>query len=74
MSSIKEAYVVDPSQLQSIRWGITYNKEANDCEVELLSSFFDRLYSLGVGNNDDYKVDWSPSRRCTGTKIISHAM
>jgi hypothetical protein len=63
--SIKDKQMVDLMLYQdgSDHWNIIFTRPIHDWEVELVSSFFEMLYSLGVKQGDVDRICWIPSKR-----------
>jgi hypothetical protein len=53
----KDAWVVDNMQLQNgnINWNIIFTRPVHDWEVEVVSGFFEMLYSQKVRYGGEYK-------------------
>jgi len=47
----------------TILWNILFTRPVHDCEVEVVSRFFEMLYSLKVRCEREDKICWIPARR-----------
>jgi hypothetical protein len=47
----------------SFKWTINFVGVAHDWELKLFFSFFDKLYSINLKQDDVYKLCWNPSKR-----------
>jgi len=61
----KDAWVAENLQRQNgtILWNILFTRPVHDCEVEVVTRFFEMLYSLKVGCEGEHKICWIPARR-----------
>jgi hypothetical protein len=60
----KDAWVVDNLQFRegNMHWNVTFTKPIQDWEVEVVLSFFERLYSFRLRQGDDDRIGWSASK------------
>jgi hypothetical protein len=61
----KDTLVAENMQRQNgnILWNILFTRPVQDWEVEVVSKFFELLYSINVRYEGDDKICWIPSRR-----------
>jgi hypothetical protein len=61
----KDTLVAENMQRQNgnILWNILFTRHVQDWEVEVVSRFFELLYSIKVRYEGDDKICWIPSRR-----------
>jgi hypothetical protein len=61
----KDAWVEENMQIQNstILWNILFTRPVHDWEVEVVSRFFDLMYSFKVRYEGEDKICWIPSRR-----------
>jgi hypothetical protein len=63
----KDACMADNMQLQNgnIHWNIIFTKPVHDWEVEVVSGFFEFLYSQRVRHGGEDTICWIPSKKKT---------
>jgi hypothetical protein len=61
----KDPWVADNMQFRDeiIQWDIIFTRQVPDWEVEMVLSFFERLYSLQLRHGEEDRIGWSPSNR-----------
>jgi hypothetical protein len=61
----KDAWVADHMQFRNgnLQWNIFFTRPVHDWEVDLVSSFFELLYSLRVRQGGEDRICWIPSKR-----------
>jgi hypothetical protein len=47
----------------TIQWNVIFTRLVQDWEVEMVLSFFERLYSIQLRHGDEDRISWSPSNR-----------
>jgi hypothetical protein len=65
IASGKDTWVAENMQRQNsnILWDILFTRPVHDWEVEVVSRFFEVLYSLKVRYEGEDKICWIPSKR-----------
>jgi hypothetical protein len=60
-----DAWVADYMQYQDgkTQWNVIFTRSVQDWEVELVLSFFERLYSLQLRHGEEDRMGWSLSKR-----------
>jgi hypothetical protein len=46
----------------NLQWNVSFTKPMNDWEVDLVTPFFDLLYSLKLRQGSEDKICWIPSK------------
>jgi len=61
----KDAYVADNLELtgDSNQWSVSLSREAHDCEVDVLASFFQVSHSVIVRRGSDDRLWWVSSKK-----------
>jgi len=47
----------------SLQWNVSFTRSVQDWVVEVVVSFFDRLYSFKLRQEDGDRIGWIPSKR-----------
>jgi hypothetical protein len=61
----KEVWVADHMQsfTGNIQWNISFTRPMHDWEVDLVTSFFDLLYSIRLRQGGEDKMCWISSKK-----------
>jgi hypothetical protein len=61
----KDAWVADNMQYQDgiTQWNVIFTRPVQDWELEMVLSFFERLYSLQLRHGEEDRIGWSLSKR-----------
>jgi hypothetical protein len=61
----KDAMVADNLVVQNgvIQWNVIFTRPVQDWEIEMVLSFFARLYSMSVRHEEDDSLVWNLSKR-----------
>ena len=61
----KDAWVADNIQLQdgNLHWNVIFTQLVQDWEMEMVPSFFERLYYVQLRHGEKDRLGWSPSKR-----------
>jgi len=47
-----------------IQWNVLFTRQIQDWEVDMVISFFDRLYSISARHGEGDRLVWNPSKKC----------
>jgi hypothetical protein len=62
----KDAMVADNLVVHNgvIQWNVLFTRQIQDWEMDMVISFFDRLYSISARHGEGDKLVWNPSKKC----------
>jgi hypothetical protein len=65
IARVKDAFVVDNMEVLgcSIKWNMSFVREAHDWEVDVFASFFQVLHSSTVSRDLADRLWWVPSKK-----------
>jgi hypothetical protein len=61
----KDAMVADNLAVHNgvIQWNVLFMRQIQDWEMDLVLSFFDRLYSISARHGEGDRLVWNPSKK-----------
>jgi hypothetical protein len=62
----KDAMVADNLVVHNgvIQWNVLFTRQIQDWEMDMVFSFFDRLYSTSARHGEGDRLVWDPSKKC----------